>query len=437
MVRPNPGPLHNIRVANLSQVWAGPHGMQQFADMGAEVIRVESIQVARGTPLVVPKPARDYPDRDPGADPWNRSLYFNDGHVGMFGVTMDLTRPQGKDLLRKLIMKCDFLIENFAYGVMDRLGLGYDVVSSWKPDIIYVSAPGYGAGGPESHYVAYGTNQLHMTGIANITGYAGEGPMQTAVNYGDPTAGIHMAACVLAAMLYRLKTGKGQFIDVSQREPGIAMVGEYFLDYVMNGRTGTQIGNRHSSMAPYGCYPSRGDDMWLTIAVRTDDEWKAFCKVLGDPEWTRDPRFQDALGRWKNQDDLDKHISEWTKELDHYEAMYRLQAAGIAAGAVLKNSEVFEDPQNKSREFYQAVTHPTAGTHRWPRVGWTMSKTPGYKRRPSPCLGEHNEQIYKGLLGISDAEFEELESTKIIGKIPLPESDPGFHMKKKQETNNN
>ncbi|MCL4553248.1 MAG: CoA transferase [Candidatus Marsarchaeota archaeon] len=423
MVIKNSGPLAGVRIANASQVWAGPHGMQQFADMGAEVIRIESVQVARGVPAPDAPVAMNFADKNPGLDPWNRSLYFNDGQVGMLGVTMDLSRPEGRELLRKLVLISDFFIENFAHGVMDKLGAGYEVMKSWKPDIIYVSAPGYGNTGPDRNYVAYGTNQLHMTGLANITGYADGGPMQTGINYGDPTAGIQIAGVVLAAMLHRKRTGKGLYIDVSQREAGIMGVGEYMIDYQMNGRTGERIGNRNAYMAPHGCYPSKGDDMWLTIAVGSDEEWKAFCKAIGSPEWTKDAKFGNAISRWKNQDEMDAHISAWTKQLDHNEAMHILQRAGVAAGAVLENFELFDNPQNISREFYQTVDHPSVGPRRHPMIGWRMSKTPGWIRRAAPTLGQDNEYVYKELLGISQEEYEELERKDIIGTIPLKDNE--------------
>lgn len=433
MVFNNPGPLAGMRIANLSQVWAGPHGMQQFADMGAEVIRIESIQVARGVIAPAAATAPNFADKDPGPDPWNRSLYFNDGQIGMYGITMDLTRPKGRDLLRKLVMVSDFMIENFAHGVMDKLGLSYEVVKSWKPDVIYVSAPGYGNTGPDRGYVAYGTNQLHMTGLANITGYPDAGPMQTGINYGDPTAGIQMAGVILAALLYRKRTGKGLYIDVSQREAGVMGVGEYVLDFVMNGRTGTRIGNRHAYMAPHGCYRCSGDDMWVTISVRNDEEWRAFCNVLGHLEWIDDPRFANSDDRWQHQDELDALITEWTTPLDHNYVQTVLMQSGVAAGAVLKSPEVFDNPQNIAREFYQTVDHPSVGPRRHPMIGWKMSKTPGWIRRAAPTLGEHNEMVYRGILGLSKEEFEELEREEIIGNVPLKANEVPKEIREQRE----
>lgn len=422
------GALAGVRVCSLGAVWAIPHPTQIMADMGAEVIKVESIQVGRDTYVVTPYPKvhSDFADLDPGEHPWNRRIYFNDGHVGMKSVTIDLSRPKGKELLRKLVLVTDFICENFSAGVMERLGVGYEVLKSWREDIIYLSLPGYGNTGPEAQYVAYGTNQLGMTGITHLTGYLGGDPHQVAINYGDPTAGIHAIMAVLAAMLYRKKTGKGQFIDGSQREAGIRCVGEHILDYQANGRLGTRMGNRHPSLAPCGIYRSAGPDKWIAISVRSDEEWQALCAAMGDPVWAKDEKFADQLSRLKNQDELDQYIEEWTSRVAPYEAMLTLQHVGVAAGPALTNAEVFEDWQNRARDFYQSVDHPEVGPRRHPCIGWVMSKTPRRIPCGAPCLGEHNEYVLGELLGLSRNEIAELEADKIIGRVPLPEADPGL-----------
>ena len=420
------GALGGVRVCNLGAIWALPHPLQIMADMGAEVIKVESIQVGRvGSPVTAyPKLRRGFADLCPEEHPWNRSLYFNDGQVGMKSLTIDLTRPKGKELLRKLVLATDFICENFSTGVMDRLGIGYEVLKSWRKDVIYLSLPGYGNTGPEAEYVAYGTNQLGMTGITHLTGYVDGDPHQIAINYGDPTAGTHAIMAILAAMLYRKRTGKGQFIDGSQREAGIRCIGEYILDYQANNKLGTRMGNRHPSMAPCGIYRSAGPDKWVAISVTSDEEWRALCTAIGDPVWAKDEKFVDQQSRLRNQDELDRHIEEWTIQIAPYEAMLTLQHAGVAAGAVLTNAEVFEDWQNKARNFYQAVNHPEVGPRRHPCIGWIMSKTPRYIPRAAPCLGEHNEYVLGEVLGLSKKEIAKLEAEKIIGKEPLPEADP-------------
>lgn len=422
------GALAGVRVCTLGTIWALPHPMQIMASMGAEVIQVESIQIGRGTYVVTqyPEVRREFADLNPGEHPWNSGLYFNDGQVGMKSITIDLTRPKGKELLRKLVLATDFICENFSTGVMERLGIGYEVLKSWREDVIYLSLPAYGNTGPETDYVAYGTNQLGMTGITHLTGYVEGEPHQVGINYGDPTAGIHAIMAVLAAMLYRKKTGKGQFLDGSQREAGIRCIGEYILDYQANGRLGTRMGNRHPSMAPCGIYHSAGPDKWIAISVGSDDEWQALCTAMGNPVWATDEKFADQLSRLKNQDKLDRHIEEWTTQIAPYEAMFTLQRAGVAAGVVLTNAEVFEDWQNQARNFYQSIEHAEVGPRRHPCIGWVMSKTPRYIRRAAPCLGEHNEYILGEILGLSKKEIAELETDRIIGKAPLPEADPSL-----------
>jgi len=420
------GALAGVRVCNLGAVWALPHPTQIMADMGAEVIKVESIQVGRQTYVVTPYPEvwPGFADLNPGEHPWNRSVYFNDGQVGMKSVTIDLTRPKGKEVFRKLVLATDFICENFSTGVMERLGLGYEVLKSWREDVIYLSLPGYGNTGPEAEYVAYGTNQLGMTGITHLTGYVNGEPHQAAINFGDPMAGIHAIMAVLAALLYRRKTGKGQFIDGSQREAGIRCIGEYILDYQANGRLGTRMGNRQPAMAPCGIYRAAGPDKWVAISVCSDEEWRALCTAMGDPVWTKDEKFTDQLSRLKNQDELDQRIEEWTIQMAPYQVMLTLQHAGVAAGAALTNAEVFEDWQNKARNFHQSVRHPEVGPRRHPCIGWIMSKTPRRIPRAAPCLGEHNEYVLGEILGLSKKEIAELEAEKIIGKAPLPEADP-------------
>jgi len=229
---------------------------------------------------------------------------------------------------------------------------------------------------------------------------------------------------VLAAMLYRKKTGKGQFIDGSQRESGIRCTGEYILDYQANGRLGTRMGNRDPFTAPCVIYRSAGPDKWIAISVSSDEEWRALCAVMGDPVWAKDKKFTDQSSRLKNQDELDRHIEEWSTQIAPYEAMLTLQHAGVAAGPALTNAEVFEDWQNKARNFYQSVDHPEVGPRRHPCIGWMMSETPRCIPRAAPCLGEHNEYVLGEVLGLSKEEIAELEADKIIGKAPLPEADP-------------
>ena len=214
-------------------------------------------------------------------------------------------------------------------------------------------------------------------------------------------------------------TGKGQYIDLSQIEALTCMIGEAIVDWSMNKRTQPRRGNRHPFMAPHGCYRCRGEDEWVTIAVSSDEEWRRFCEATSNEEWAKDERFSDTLSRWKNQDDLDKLIEEWTLKWDHYEVMHTFQAAGIASGPVLSPAELLADPHLKERGFFETLTRAEVGTHPYPGVYANLSKTPGSLRWPSPCLGEHNKYVLGELLGMSQEEIQSLVDDQIIGTEPL------------------
>jgi crotonobetainyl-CoA:carnitine CoA-transferase CaiB-like acyl-CoA transferase len=232
----------------------------------------------------------------------------------------------------------------------------------------------------------------------------------------DAAAGACIAFAVMAALYRRHRTGKGQFIDVAQAETIIPQMGQAIMDYTMNGRDQTTLGNRDPSIAPQGCYQCLGKDKWAVISVEDDRQWGELCRIIGRPELATAPRFADVLSRNKNHDELDRIIEQWTLRHAHYEVMHLLQDAGIAAGAVMEPGDCLSDPHLEQRGFYETITHPEAGTHPYPGFLWKMSKTPSKVRHPPPCLGEHNEYVYKKLLNVSDEEYALLEQEKHIGK---------------------
>ena len=229
----------------------------------------------------------------------------------------------------------------------------------------------------------------------------------------DAAAGIGAALAVMMALRHRHRTGKGQLVELAQSEAFADYMGEVIMDYRMNGRVQSTLGNRHPSMAPHGCYPCQGEDNWVTIAVGSEEEWDGLCRAMGNPEWARNHRFSDMLVRLKHQDELDEHIVRWTKERDKHEVMYLLQNEGVTAGAVLDTAEVYGNPHFKERGFFQKVTHPEAGTHLYPSIPAVLSKTPNAIRRPPVLLGEHNEYIYKELLGVTETEYQRLRRLDI------------------------
>lgn len=423
-------PLDGIRIIDHSIVYTGASATTILADMGAEVIRIESIQVLfpftrgfRVHPVEIDGVAGGYPGNEAGERPWDRWFQLHALQRNKYGITLDLSRPKGVEIYKRLVEMSDVVLDNFASGVMDRLGIGYADLKEVKSDIIMLSASGYGATGPYKGYSAVGASLGSMAGMASLRGYQDDditirSPGQV---WSDNVAATTAAFAVLTALHYRNRKGKGQFIDLSQAETFLPHMGESIMEYTMNDRVPKAIGNRHTAIAPHGCYRCKGEDRWVAIAVASDEQWDAFCQAIGNPAWTREEPFADALSRFQYQDELDEHIEEWTVEQDPYDVMHLLQAAGIAAGPVAKQSDLFGDPHLEERGFFQEVDHREAGKQRVPGMGFRFSKTSLEFRMPAMCLGEHNDYIYGELLGMSREEIAQLEDEEYIGDTFLPD----------------
>lgn len=415
-------PLEGVRVIDFSQIWAGPWAGRIMGDLGAEVIKVESIQLYDGSrgPKDKQLLVGGYPVDVPGKT-YNQRLVFHHWNRNKYGITLNLKDKTGLDIVKRLVKISDVIIENFPPRVMDNFGLSYPALKETKPDIIMLSMPGYGSTGPEKDYRAFGVSQEQMSGHGELSGYIGEQetPMKSGIDYGDPTAGATATGLILAALLYRRRTGKGQWIDVSQCEATSLLIGEVLLDYVMNQRIWRRMGNRDPWMVPQGCYRCKGDDKWVVLSVSSDDEWHSLINALSNPPWAEEERFRDSLGRWHNQDELDKLIGNWTSQREHYEAMETMQKAGVPAGAVLNAAEVVENKHLKERAYFLTGSHPEVGTTTFQGAEMKLSKSPITIRRLAPSLGEHNEYILTELLGIPSEEIADLERRQIIGKVPL------------------
>lgn len=411
--------LEGVRVLDMGMFMSGPHCGGLLADLGAEVIKVESCR--HPDPLRI-QGRGVYPRGEPGERSWNRSGMINERNRNKLGITLDLTTPKGKETFKKLVKISDVVLENFASRTMLGFGLDYPVLVKVNSHIIMLSLASQGQSGPEKDYVSYGPVLAQTSGLTHFTGYADRIAGEFFYDCMDVMAATMGAATVIAALCYRQRIGKGMHIDLSQREVGTCIIGEVMMDYFMNRRTPKPTGNRHAAMAPHGCYPCRGEDEWVTIAITSDTEWKKFCQVIGRPELAEDKRFSNLVSRWSNQDELDIVITEWSKERDHYAAMRSLQEAGIAAGAVLTTKELFSDPHLAQREFFKAVTHPEAGAFSYKggpiRLSSTPCRTQSGVQMPAPCLGEHNHYVYGTLLGMTKTEIEELEGEGIIGTVP-------------------
>ncbi len=391
-------PLEGIKVADFTWVWTGPTTTKVLADFGATVVRIESnkrLGVWRITP----------PFKDDVVGP-NRGGVFNSINTGKMSVTIDLAHPKGKELAKKFVAWADIVTDNFAGGAMERMGLSYEVLKKIKPDIIMMSSALMGQTGPWHDSPGYGDQLSAISGLHEISGWPDRIPGEIGF-YTDFIAPRFNALTILAALDYRRRTGKGQYLDVAQHQGGVQYVAPLLLDYVANKRIATREGNRDPYAAPHGNYQCQGDDRWCAIEVYTDEEWQSFCNVMGNPEWTKDAKFATLEKRKENEEELDSLVQEWTINKSDEDVMMELQAAGIAAGRVGTTEDQMEnDPQLKYRNFYQEREHPELGKYRPPRQPCVLSKTPCEIRR-APLLGEHTEYAFKEILGMTDEEIEE------------------------------
>ena len=409
--------LENVRILDFSRIWAGPHATKLLADMGAEVIKVESTRAWDPHRTIVG--SGNLPDGEPGSDPWNRSGWFNTLHMSKRGITTEISHPGGKALIEELVSISDVVVENFRAGAMARRGLGYEDLRRMRPDIVVASMPAFGNSGPWRDFIQYGIGQEQLGGIASLNGYLGEAaPVKSGVNFGDPISGAHAAGAILAALLHRRRTGRGIFLDMSQLESTIGVVGEHILGFQLNGRAPENVGNRHAVDAPHGAYRCRGDDSWVTIAVGSDRQWHDVCDVMGSPHLADDPRFAGTRARHRNHDALDEIIGGWTSDKDPHEVMHALQARGVASAPVLSGEGIFNDPHYQERGLLELVDHPSTGPYLMPGVAWKMSRTPGEIRWPAPRLGEHNDFVYGELLARTGSEIAALRSQGVIGTVP-------------------
>jgi benzylsuccinate CoA-transferase BbsF subunit len=311
--------------------------------------------------------------------------------------------------------------ENFTPRVIKNFQLEYEDLRQINPAIIMVSSTGYGFEGPWANFGATGPATEGASGLAHMTGYKEGGPVMSEIPYTDYTGGEHTVFAVMTALMHRLRTGEGQFIDVSQAQTASATVPEALMDYTVNGRIQPRMGNEDPIMSPHGCYPCRGNDRWCAIAVSTDEEWQSLCRVLGQPQWLEDPRFADAMSRWQHRETLGQYLGEATRIWDAQRLMDALQGAGVPAGALFDSKDLLVNPHLKDRQFYEVVPHhPSTGMPPLPYAGrpWKLSETPAVRGKAAPIMGEHNRLLLTELLGYSEEELAKLEGEGVIGYAP-------------------
>jgi crotonobetainyl-CoA:carnitine CoA-transferase CaiB-like acyl-CoA transferase len=399
-------PLEGIRVADFTWVWAGPFCTLQLAHLGAEVIRIESATRTCVTRLLPP-----FAEAAPGP---NRSGYFNQYNQGKLSLALDLKHAEAVAVARDLIAHCDVVCENFAAGVMDRMGLGYEALRTLKPDIIMIALSGYGATGPEREFVSYGPAQVPLSGMSSLTGYAGWPPMHVGISYGDPTGGLHGAVAVLAALLHRADTGAGQYIDLSQQETSIAVLAEGVLEQSIVGNQPARSGNRDREMAPHGVFRCAGQQRWVAIAVRDDAEWQRCAAAMGRAELGTDPRFATAAARKANEDELEALISAWALPQSAETVAELLQQAGIPAAVSMTNRDLAEDAHLAQSGFFVRQPHPEVGTRLHLGMPWRLSDTACTVRRAAPCLGQHTDDVLQRIAGYSPERIAQLRQRGVL-----------------------
>ena len=403
-----PLPLAGLRVADFCWIGAGSYTTKILGDMGADVIKIET-----STRLDSLRVAGPYKDGKPGV---NRSGYFADRNTSKRGITIDLKHPRALAVIRKLIEKSDIVANNFAAGVMEKFGLGAADCAKIRPDIIYLAMSMQGSQGPQRDFRGTGSSIAALTGIQALSGLPDRIPAGTGTNYPDHLPNpCHAAFAVLAALRHRRRTGQGQSIDFAQTEPMLSLMGPTFLDLTVNGRLQERRGNEHPWAAPHGVYPCQGDDRWIAITVMSDAQWDALVNAIGRPAWALEDRWQTQPQRHRERRALDELLAQWTRTQNAQELMLKLQTAGVPAGAVQDAHDVTRvDPQLAHRGHWVRLPHAEMGESLYNNLPFRFSRTRVRPTRPAPLLGEHTREVLRDLLGIGEAEIDELEAEQVL-----------------------
>ncbi len=388
----SPGPLAGIRVVDLTWAVAGPTATMILASLGAEVIKVEStlrLDVLRHV--------------EPTGATTNRQKK---------AVTLNLRHPKAVDLLKRLVAVSDVVAESFRPGVVEALGLEYEQLKAVKPDLVMFSSSMAGQHGPQSKFAGYAPMFVALSGLGEMTGYADGPPTQIRVG-GDIIVGVHGGFALLAALVHRQATGEGTYIDLSAVESESCLIGDSLLDYTINGTVQRRTGNDEPGAAPHNCYRCRGDDEWVSIAVATDEQWAAFVEALGRPAWAAAERFAEGEGRFSHREELDRLVNEWTSQHGQLEVTELLQEAGVAAMPSYAAPELFADSHVIDHGMVVKVPGPM-GESLLVRLGGTFSATPMRIDRAGPAMGEHNDEIFGTLLGLSQSQIDDLASEGVF-----------------------
>ncbi|MBP1685002.1 MAG: acyl-CoA transferase [Deltaproteobacteria bacterium] len=402
-------PLQGVRIVDLTTFWAGPLAAAHLALLGADVVKVESIQ---------------RPDlmRLAGAVPndpiWEWSAVFSGANFSKRGITLNLATPEGNELLRRLIAKADIVIDNYSARVLENFGLAWERVHALNPRIIMLRMPAFGLDGPWRDRPGFGQTVEQISGLGWITGYEDLPLVPRGVC--DPLAGLHAILAVLLALEHRQGTGEGQLVELPLVETALNVAAEQVIEYSAYGQLLTRQGNRGPYAAPQGVYRCADKDEYVAIAVATDTQWEGLRRVLGDPARTRDAALATAAGRRAAHDMIDTHIEQWLSTQGRDAAVAALLAAGVPTAPLVNAHFIMPNPQLEHRPFFHVMTHPVTGETRYPGLPMTISGLDAHLHwGPPPTLGQHNEEILCGELGLSRDELEDLQQRKIIGTRPV------------------
>ena len=395
-----PLPLTGIRLTDFSWVAAGPWCTRYLAAMGAEVIKIESTQRIDFTRNTGP-----FAEKKGGL---NRSSYFNMWNQSKKSCTININHPQGRELAKRLVKISDIAVENFGYGTLEKLGLGYSELTQVKSDLIMLSSSGFGRSGPFKEFRCYGRNLHAASGLVNLCGYEGGGePRSITVIWADVVAGLASTLAILMALYHREQTGEGQYIDNSMVENCCFHLPEPLLDWALNGREWQRKGNSDETHAPQSCYRCYGDDQWVAISV-SNEKWPEFCKAIGNPPWCQEERFANILKRIQNRKELDRFVNDWTKKYTPSEVVSILQSRGIAAGVTYDLEQILGNSDLYQQGTLVKVNHPEVGWRSGPGLPWRLSLVPNPNHFAAPLLGEHNSYVFLDLLKMSKEEVAEL-----------------------------
>jgi len=412
--QPPRAPLAGIRVVDLAMGWAGPLATRHFADLGADVIKVEACQ---------------YPDWWRGVDDrpivfeqrlYEKSSYFNVLSRAKRGITLDLTTPEGRRLVKELVRDADVVIDNYSAGVLPKLGLDYEDLKQVNPEIIMLSMPAFGTDGPWRDCRGYGSTLEQASGLPSVAGRPQDGPTLNHIAYGDPIGGLHAASALLAALYSKQRSGRGQRIVLSQVECMFTMVAPWIVEQSANGRGGERLGARHPHHAPQGVYRCAGEDAWLVVSVTDEAQWQGLCRVIGREDLGVEPALSSAQGRRAAHDRIDEALDRWTSTRPPQQAMEELQAAGVPAGVSRAPINLLKDPHLEARGFWQWIERPFVGLHPQPSPPYRDSLGTLPALRPSPTLGQYNREVLGDILALDDAEIDALHASGVIGTCAVP-----------------